>query len=59
MKYNVTFIVYDPLMEIRIEAGLRGDGYAVQRMGRKLTVIGINEEWRGIIEKHANRLWQF
>ena len=59
MKYNVTFIVYDPLTEIRIEAGLRGDGYAVQRTGRKLTVIGINEEWRSIIEQYANRLWQF
>ncbi len=59
MKFNYTFIVNDPMMEVKIESGLRSDGYAVQRSGRKLTVVGVNEEWRALIERYADRLWAF
>ena len=59
MKYNMSFIIDDPMMEVKVEAGLRSDGYKVQRHGRKLTVVGIDAEWRGIIERYANRLWAF
>lgn len=59
MKYNYTFITDDPMMEVKVEAGLRSDGYKVQRQGRRLTVVGIDDEWRAIIEKHAGRMWAF
>lgn len=59
MKYNFTFIVNDPMMEVKIESALRSDGYKTQRDGRRLTVIGVDDEWRAIIEKHADRLWAF
>lgn len=59
MKYNYTFIINDPMMEVKIESALRSDGYAVQRTGRKLTVIGVDAEWRALIERYADRLWAF
>lgn len=59
MKYNYTFIVNDPMTEVKIESALRSDGYKVQRAGRKLTVIGINEEWRNVLERYADMLWAF
>lgn len=58
--YNMGFYFRNMEVEVSFLAGLELEGIRVRHLGGgRYSAIGLSEEHREFIEKHADRFWAF
>lgn len=57
MKYNMNFVMATNAMTMSFIAGLKLSGVKVSNRNGVWSAIGLTEEDRNFIERHAQRFW--
>lgn len=57
MKYNMTFVTGNMMLEIKIIGMAEERGLQWRKTGMKVSIVGLDEEMRDIIEAHCDRFW--
>lgn len=54
--YNISF-VGNTMLEIKVIGLCEERGFSWRKSGEKVSVMGVDNEVRDIIEKHSDRFW--
>lgn len=55
--YNMSFITTDMMIEMKVIGLCEERGYSWRKNSTKISVMGVDNEIRDIIEKHSDKFW--